>query len=185
MPVVQTDGRTVTWLPNFLGWVDYHISLAMGLRPRARFARGWSSAITPGVLGDKEHEVVLDIPLLESTKEWEWRFLDPFVPGAVGVVISLQFDASLACEQALLFGQAKRASRSRTCERGAEERRSGCQLGLLSVNFDFRNVIVSANGISLRLGEVPWMKICKGWLQALLSSVFLLAFSRHSFNSHK
>ena len=26
---------TVTWLPNFLGWVDYHISLAMGLRPRA------------------------------------------------------------------------------------------------------------------------------------------------------
>ena len=28
---------TVTWLPNFLGWVDYHISLAMGLCPRARF----------------------------------------------------------------------------------------------------------------------------------------------------
>ena len=26
---------TVTWLPNFLGWVDYHISLAIGLRPRA------------------------------------------------------------------------------------------------------------------------------------------------------
>ena len=36
MPVVRTDGRcTVTWLPNFLGWVDYHISLAMGLRPCA------------------------------------------------------------------------------------------------------------------------------------------------------
>ena len=39
MPVVGMDGRslslcTVTWLPNFLGWVDYHISLAMGLRPR-------------------------------------------------------------------------------------------------------------------------------------------------------
>ena len=31
IPVVRTDGRTVTWLPNFLGWVDYHISLAMGL----------------------------------------------------------------------------------------------------------------------------------------------------------
>ena len=45
-PVVRTDGRTVTWLPNFLGRVDYHISLAMGLRPRARFARGWSSAMT-------------------------------------------------------------------------------------------------------------------------------------------
>ena len=34
MPVVRTDGRsvgrcTVTWLPNFLGWVDYHISLVM------------------------------------------------------------------------------------------------------------------------------------------------------------
>ena len=27
-----------------LGWVDYHISSPMGLRPRARFARGWSSA---------------------------------------------------------------------------------------------------------------------------------------------
>ena len=52
MPVVRTDGRsldrsldrslarcTVTWLPNFLGWVDYHISLAMGLRPRALRAR--------------------------------------------------------------------------------------------------------------------------------------------------
>ena len=33
MPVVQTDGRcTVTWLPNFLGCVGYHISLAVGLR---------------------------------------------------------------------------------------------------------------------------------------------------------
>ena len=55
MPVVRTDGRagggcTVTWLPNFLGWVDYHISLAMGLRLRA--ARGaplwyiWASQST-------------------------------------------------------------------------------------------------------------------------------------------
>ena len=36
MPVVWTDGRcTVTWLPNFLGWVVYHIFLAMGFRPRA------------------------------------------------------------------------------------------------------------------------------------------------------
>ena len=48
VPVVRTDGRTVTWLPNFLGWVDYHISLAMGLHPRARFARAWSSAIING-----------------------------------------------------------------------------------------------------------------------------------------
>ena len=28
---------TVTWLPNFLGWVDYHISLAVGLRFRNTF----------------------------------------------------------------------------------------------------------------------------------------------------
>ena len=47
-PVVRTDGRwslarcMVTWLPNFLGCVGYHISSAMGLRPRAavRAARG-------------------------------------------------------------------------------------------------------------------------------------------------
>ena len=42
MPVVWTDGRcTVTWLPNFLGWVVYHNFLPMVLR----FARE-SSAIT-------------------------------------------------------------------------------------------------------------------------------------------
>ena len=36
MPEVRTDGWCmVTWLPNFLRWVDYHISLAMGLRPHA------------------------------------------------------------------------------------------------------------------------------------------------------
>ena len=37
MPVVRTNGRaggrcTVTWLPNFLGWVVYHIFLPMVLR---------------------------------------------------------------------------------------------------------------------------------------------------------
>ena len=35
----------VTWLPNFLGWVDYYISLAMGLRPRlgtvAKVFKNW------------------------------------------------------------------------------------------------------------------------------------------------
>ena len=61
-PVVQTDGRcTVTWLPNFLGWVDYDISLAMGLRPRAaplnvvrikkhsqnQIERQWSKSVKP------------------------------------------------------------------------------------------------------------------------------------------
>ena len=43
MPVVRMDGRavgrcTVTWLPNFLGWVVYHIFLPMVLRC-VRFAR--------------------------------------------------------------------------------------------------------------------------------------------------
>ena len=36
MPVVPTNERTVTWLPKFLGWLDYHIFLGMGLRSRAR-----------------------------------------------------------------------------------------------------------------------------------------------------
>ena len=44
MPVVRTVGRSlarcrVTWLPNFLRWVIYYISLAMGLRQRA--LRAW------------------------------------------------------------------------------------------------------------------------------------------------
>ena len=34
----RTVGRTVTWLPNFLGWVDYHIFVHMVLRC-VRFAR--------------------------------------------------------------------------------------------------------------------------------------------------
>ena len=29
---VQAYGHTVTWLPNFLRWIDYQIVLAMGLR---------------------------------------------------------------------------------------------------------------------------------------------------------
>ena len=37
----QADGRTITWLPKFLGWVDYHILLGMGLRSRARGAPLW------------------------------------------------------------------------------------------------------------------------------------------------
>ena len=38
MPVTRaegrTTGRTVTWLPKFLGWKDYQIVLRMGLRSR-------------------------------------------------------------------------------------------------------------------------------------------------------
>ena len=48
------------------------------------------------LLSDKDHEMVLDIPLLKLRKQWKWRFLDPLVPGAVGELISPQFDASLA-----------------------------------------------------------------------------------------
>ena len=32
------DGRTFTWLPKFLEWVDYHIFLGMVLRSRAKRA---------------------------------------------------------------------------------------------------------------------------------------------------
>ena len=45
-PVVRTDGRTVTWLPNFLEWVDYHISLPMGLRPRSRASRAGGAPLS-------------------------------------------------------------------------------------------------------------------------------------------
>ena len=51
MPVVWTDGRSIACsvydhvITKFSGKVGYHISSAMGLRPRARLARGWSSAI--------------------------------------------------------------------------------------------------------------------------------------------
>ena len=39
IPVVRTDSRSLAWctvtrLPNFLRWVDYRISLAMGFCPR-------------------------------------------------------------------------------------------------------------------------------------------------------
>ena len=32
----RTVGRTVTWLPKFLGWMDYQIFLGMGLRSPAK-----------------------------------------------------------------------------------------------------------------------------------------------------
>ena len=53
MPVVRTDGRllarcTVTWLPNFLEWVDYHIYLAMGRRYHDQ--RTWVFLLRGGAL---------------------------------------------------------------------------------------------------------------------------------------
>ena len=35
----RTVGRTVTWLPKFLGWMDYQIFLGMVLRSRALCTR--------------------------------------------------------------------------------------------------------------------------------------------------
>ena len=58
------DGRslarcTVTWLPNLLGWVDYHISLAMGLRPRARFAIIFNKTNIPHKFGGQSRSSFL------------------------------------------------------------------------------------------------------------------------------
>ena len=56
MPVVRTDGLsggrsvgrcTVTWLPNFLGWVDYFIFLLMVLRWHASCARALLKSSRP------------------------------------------------------------------------------------------------------------------------------------------
>ena len=54
------------------------------------------------------------------------------------------------------------------------------QLGLLSINFNFRNIIFQP-GISLCLGEVQ-MKIYERSLQALLLSSALCGFAAHSLN---
>ena len=55
MPVVRTHGRslaryTVTWLPNFLGWVDYHFSLAVGLRPRPALRAAREAPLSKSVI---------------------------------------------------------------------------------------------------------------------------------------
>ena len=54
------------------------------------------------------------------------------------------------------------------------------QLGLLSINFNFRNIIFQP-GISLCLGKVQ-MKIYERSLQALLLSSALRGFAAHSLN---
>ena len=56
----RTVGRTVSWLPNFLGWVDYHIFLPMVLRC-ARFARE-SSATMKTVM----HDTTLNLICIQS-----------------------------------------------------------------------------------------------------------------------
>ena len=74
-------------------------------------------------------------------------------------------------------------------ESNLTRRRSGCQLGLFSINFDFRNVIFQSMVFPSRLGEVQ-MKICKGLLQApfplpLVASPLARASSRDLFHSPK
>ena len=74
-------------------------------------------------------------------------------------------------------------------ESNLTRRRSGCQLGLFSINFDFRNVIFQSMVFPSRLGEVQ-MKICKGSLQApfplpLVASPLARASSRDLFHSPK
>ena len=60
---------TVTWLPNFLGWVDYHISLAMGLRPRAALRYQFRSSFNVKI------KLRLTSLLTACTRRhwWHWR----------------------------------------------------------------------------------------------------------------
>ena len=50
MPVVRTDSRsvrrTITWLPKFLGWVDYYIFLLMHGASAARASRARAPLLT-------------------------------------------------------------------------------------------------------------------------------------------
>ena len=85
---------------------------------------------------------------------------------------------SLACEQALLFGRGSRERASEgpllvpiwsPWEPNLSHGRRGCQLGLLSINFVFRNVIFQPMVFPFRLSEVQ-MKFYERLLQGLLSS---------------
>ena len=62
---------TATWLPNFLGWVDYHISLPMGLRTRAK-RRALSSGGEGG--GGGKSPVILAW-FCPSFRGWFWPTL--------------------------------------------------------------------------------------------------------------
>ena len=82
MPVVRTDGRSlgrlVTWLPNFLGWVDL---LTHGA-PQARFARQSSAiiesfAFSPAWIAwiaQRARNSVSNISFLYILKQWRAFF---------------------------------------------------------------------------------------------------------------
>ena len=77
MPVVRTDGRaggrcTVTWLPNFLGWVVYHIFYPWCFAARASRAR----APLKVVLGLLAH---VTPSFFFQYNPWEWSFSLQFV----------------------------------------------------------------------------------------------------------
>ena len=109
MPVVRTDGRaggrcTVTRLPNFLGWVDYHISLAMGLRPRVelRYENREQCPLTRLV------KMLLDSSGLPSST----FIVDEVFSLSAGnhISISIFFCQSNSCVLISLFGNMKMAS---------------------------------------------------------------------------
>ena len=60
-------GHTVTWLPNFFGWIDYQIVLAMGLA-RVHFVHLWSSVISSLVKLQSCHGNIRSIS--QSVRDW-------------------------------------------------------------------------------------------------------------------
>ena len=101
---------------------------------------------------------------------------------------------SLTCEQALLFG---RGSRERAIEGpllvpwepNLSHRRRGCQLGLLSINFVFRNVIFQPMVFPFVWAKYKWNFMrdrCKlSFPLPLAASPLARAFSRDSLRSPK
>ena len=105
---------------------------------------------------------------------------------------------SLACEQALLFG---RGSRERAIEGpllvpiwspwepNLSHRRRGCQLGLLSINFVFRNVIFQPMVFPFVWAKYKWNFMrdrCKlSFPLPLAASLLARAFTRDSLRSPK
>ena len=106
MSVVRTDGqagkRSVTWLPNFLGWVVYHIFFPMVLRC-PRFARK-SSAILD------EH------PLRSVCPSWRitlWTSCYPFLK-LILLKIGKQEVESLDKKQEMVRRRPSKSGRSRS-----------------------------------------------------------------------
>ena len=85
IPVVRTKGRaggpscTVTWLPNFLGWLVYHIFLPMVLC-FARFAResfvmrfAVARNLVTKVRIDQSGTRLLCLLEVNPRSDWEWK----------------------------------------------------------------------------------------------------------------